>query len=156
MSERPTCKGLRKNGKPCRSTAIGPDGYCPLHGDSPRLDPAELGRKGGVRSGQSRRELGKSVRQRLQEKVEEHAEEIWQAYYGGLTATNAEGEPDARARFQAADALLAQAYGKPLQPTTSESSQTIIVHRPPRDPPHSEEGPHHLKVIKGEAEADSG
>jgi len=81
--------------------------------------------------GIARRELRKTVRERLRELVE-NAEEVWAAYLEALTANTADGAPDYRARYQAASALLAEAYGKPMQPTHEQGGVTFIVERPPR------------------------
>lgn len=62
-----------------------------------------------------RREQGKSVRDRLREKVEEDAELLWDAFEDGLTAVLPNGAPDGRTRFAAAQAVLAEAYGRPPQ-----------------------------------------
>src|SRR5215216_4450265 len=128
-----TCRGRRKDGGACRSTAVREDGYCALHGASSRFDPAELGRRGGIRSGEARRELAKNARQRLREEVEHEHELIWQGYREALEATHADGKPDYRTRVMARDALLAQAYGKPVQPTEERGAPSVLViHRPAR------------------------
>jgi hypothetical protein len=79
------------------------------------LDPVENGRKGGVRSGEVRREQSKSVRERLRERVEEEFELVWAALRDGLEAVGDAGDPDARTRILAAQAVLAEAYGRPPQ-----------------------------------------
>src|SRR5256885_14346335 len=88
-----TCRGTRKDGESCRSTAVGHDGYCALHAASPRLNAAELGRKGGIRSVQVRREQAKSVRDRLRDQVEQEFELVWGAFRDGLEAVDDEGQP---------------------------------------------------------------
>src|SRR5215211_7201147 len=131
-----TCRGRRKDGGACRSTAVREDGYCALHGASPGFDPAELGRRGGIRSGEARRELAKHARQRLREEVEHEHELIWQGYREALEATHPDGSPDFRTRVMARDALLAQAYGKPVQPTEEQGTVApIVVYRPVRNAP---------------------
>ena len=92
----------------------------------PALTPVSRGAKGEC----SRASRG--ARERLRELVEENAEEVWAAYLEALTASTADGLPDYRARYQAASALLAEAYGKPMQPTHEQGGVTFIVERPPR------------------------
>jgi len=120
-----TCRGTTKAGKPCRSTAVGEDGFCSLHAASPRFSPAELGRLGGVKSGEVRRELSTSARERLRRIADEDAE-FWAlvkaAYRDGLQAVTSDGEPDYRTRVQAASAFLSEAYGRPPQAVTAEVS----------------------------------
>jgi hypothetical protein len=65
------CRAAKRNGKPCRSTILLADGFCWVHSSSSPATPAERGRKGGLASGEVRREQGRSVRDRLREKVEE-------------------------------------------------------------------------------------
>jgi len=112
--ERRTCNGVRKDGQPCRATAVADDGFCFAHGSSPEL-LAEVRRKAGVRSGETRREQAKSVRDRLREKVEEEFEKVWQAFADSLEAVTPDGAKDFRARCAAAQAVLIEAYGRPAQ-----------------------------------------
>jgi hypothetical protein len=86
---------------------------------APGRDPAELGRRGGVRSGEARREQGKSVRERLREKVEREVELVWQAFEAGLTSE------DERVRVAAASALLAEAYGRPAQAIVGDPERPV-------------------------------
>ena len=129
---KPVCKGRTKAGEACRSAVLGSDGYCAVHSPSATFDPVATGRQGGKRSGEIRREQAKSVRDRLRDKVEANAETVWAAFFDGLTATNPDGSPDFRARFHAASSLLAEAYGKPVQPTHEQGRTVINVVRPPR------------------------
>jgi hypothetical protein len=101
------CRAAKRNGKPCRSTILLADGFCWVHSSSSPATPAERGRKGGLASGEVRREQGKSVRDRLREKVEEPFELVWSAFEAGLLSE------DERARVAAAVAALDQAYGRP-------------------------------------------
>jgi hypothetical protein len=117
----------KKNGQPCTSTVGLEDGYCAVHRPSAGFDPVATDRKGGIKSGEVRREAGKTVRERLREKVEENVEEIWAAFQGAMNATTADGAADHRARYQAAATVLAEAYGKPLQPTRDEGG-LIFAH----------------------------
>ena len=131
----PTCKGRTRAGSACRSTVLRADGYCGVHSPSTTFDPVETGRQGGKRSGEVRRDQAKSVRDRLRDKVEANAETVWAAFFDGLTATTTDGSPDFRARFHAASSLLAEAYGKPIQPTHEQAGTIINIVRPPRGEP---------------------
>ena len=78
-----------------------------MHSPVRAASPQELGRKGGLASGEARREQGKSVRDRLRERVEEQFDLVWSAFEAGLLSD------DERARVAAAVAALDQAYGRP-------------------------------------------
>jgi hypothetical protein len=78
-----------------------------MHSPARVASPRELGRKGGLASGEVRREQGRSVRDRLREKVEEEFQLVWSAFEAGLLSE------DERARVAAAVAALDQAYGRP-------------------------------------------
>src|SRR4051812_13117291 len=80
------CPGVRKDGAPCGATILLEDGYCLAHSPTQGGDMAEYGRAGGVASGEARRELGRSVRELLRERVEEELELVWSAFHDGLTA----------------------------------------------------------------------
>jgi hypothetical protein len=82
-------------------------------------DPAELGRLGGIRSGEVRREQGKSVREKLREKVEANADKLWSAFEAGLNS-NDPGEKRA-----SAVAVLAEAYGRPPQALIGDPDQPL-------------------------------
>jgi hypothetical protein len=73
----------------------------------PGADPVALGSRGGIASGETRREQGKSVRDRLREKVELEFEAVWAAFEDGMKAE------ETRDRVMAVVSLLAEAYGKP-------------------------------------------
>jgi hypothetical protein len=64
-----------------------------------------MGRKGGIASGITRRERGKSVRQRLAEKLEADADSIYQAFRTAYLAGD----------YKAAEAALNQGFGRPPQ-----------------------------------------
>ena len=89
-----------------------------------------LGVPGG---GIARREQAKSVRDRLRDRVEREFERVWAAYSDGLEAVDSDGSRDFRARSLTASQLLAEAYGKPVQPTENHSGPPIVIVRPPRD-----------------------
>ncbi len=67
--------------------------------------------------GSARRERAKTARDLLCERAEREMERVWPVFDEGLEAVNRDGDPDFRARVQAAAELLAQAHGKPVQPT---------------------------------------
>ncbi len=95
------CSALTKAGKPCRSTSVGEDGLCAYHGGRTRLDSVEAGKK----SGEKRREMAKSLRQRLADAVEAEAETLIKAYLKGAR----DGD------WRAADALITRVHGKPKE-----------------------------------------
>jgi len=115
----PTCLGARRDGQPCQSQILLEDGFCPAHSPTRAADMAELGGRGGIASGEARREQGKSVRDRLREKVEENVDAIWDAFENGLTSD------DDRTRLAAAVAVLAEAYGKTPQAIVGDVDQPI-------------------------------
>lgn len=86
---------------------------------SPERDPVETGRRGGIRSGEVRREQAKTVRQRLREQVEAEFGRVWQAFEAGLDSD------DAREKLAAAVALLAEAYGKPATTIAGDVAQPV-------------------------------
>jgi len=71
------------------------------------------------RSAEVRREQAKTVRGRLREKVEENVEEIWDAFNAGLKSE------DERVRLVAAQAVLAEAYGRPAQAIVGDPDQPV-------------------------------
>lgn len=120
------CAGTRKrDGAPCQSRIVGADGFCSLHSPTRKVDPVELGRRGGLESGETRREQAKSVRDRLRERVEEQVELVWSAFLDGLQATTEDGAADVRTRVGAAQALLAEAYGRPPQAIVGDPEKPV-------------------------------
>jgi hypothetical protein len=128
-ARRSICKGQTKAGNACRSTLVGPDGYCTVHSPSKAFDPIETGRRGGRRSGIVRSGQAKSVRERIAERLEAEADKIAKVYLDAMQATDADGVPEHRVRLMGADSGLAQAYGKPT--THVEQSGVVIVVRHP-------------------------
>jgi hypothetical protein len=122
---RRTCQGTRKNGDPCRSTLVLDDGYCSAHSPATKVEMAELGRRGGKRSGEVRQEQAKSIRDRLREQVEQEFELVWQAFRDGLEAVDDAGQPDVRVRVVSAQALLAESYGRPPQAIVGDSDKPV-------------------------------
>lgn len=125
-----TCQGTTKAGNECQSTLVGSDGYCIVHSPTKRFDPVVTGRAGGLKSGETRRALAKSARERLRE-LAENDDAMWRkvkaAYEDGLEALGPDGMPDFRGRVQAADAFLAQAYGKPVQTIAGDHGINIVI-----------------------------
>lgn len=115
------CPGTTKLGERCRVPPhlLGEDGYCNRHAPDRAIDPAELGRRGGLASGEVRREQSKSIRDRLREKVEEQFELVWSAFEAGLLSD------DERARVIAAVQVLDQAYGKTPQAIIGDPDQPV-------------------------------
>ena len=109
---RATCRGRRKDGGACRSTAVHADGQWVASRRFGTVTPAELGRRSGIRSGEARRELAKTPREFLRHSAQEDAERIRAALREGLEAVTRDGLPDVRARLHAVDAYLNQAFGK--------------------------------------------
>jgi LmbE family N-acetylglucosaminyl deacetylase len=56
----------------------------------------------------------------MRDRIEEEFEVFWHAFRSVVEATDGDGDPDHRARYQAAVAAFAEAFGKPLQPTRDE------------------------------------
>src|SRR5262245_17705838 len=56
------CQGVNRAGEPCSSTAVGDDGWCPLH--RPGADPRAMGARGGRARGKQAAELEQSDRER--------------------------------------------------------------------------------------------
>lgn len=83
-----------------------------------------MGRVGGKRSVETRRERGKSVRERIAERVEAEFEKFWTAFDGAVVATT-DGAPDHRVRLEAARSALAEAYGRPPQAIVGDSDKPV-------------------------------
>lgn len=114
-----TCAGVTTKGDACRSRAVGTDGFCNMHSPTRKVDPVEMGRRGGKRSGEIRLEQGRSVRDRIREKVEAEAERIWLAFDAGLRSD------DERVRVGTAQAALAEAYGRPAQAIVGDPDKPV-------------------------------
>jgi hypothetical protein len=99
------CQAKNRAGAPCRSPVVDDSGYCPVH--SGRLDMRELGRAGGLASAEVRLQRAKHVRERLQQRVERHFEQVWDVFERALVSE------DERVQLRAAMGLLAEAYGNP-------------------------------------------
>ena len=90
----------------------------------------ESRRKGALVAAERRRELGKTVRQRLAEIAEDEAERIAAVYLEAMEAADEGGNPDHRARVRAADCFLAQAFGRPplsIEVEKQSEEEVIII-----------------------------
>jgi hypothetical protein len=121
-----SCHAARKrDGAPCRSRVVLEDGFCPAHSPTRGLEMAELGRAGGLASVEARRELGKTVRERLRDRVEAEADKIWRVYRDAFDAEGGDGDPDHRARLASVEGVLAQAYGRRPQAIVGDDGQPL-------------------------------
>jgi hypothetical protein len=126
---KPSCDGITKAGKPCRSPAVGPNGYCAVHDPNSPHDFAEIGRRGGRKSANAKRarhdlQAGRPVTELLRETFE--SDEAWlaaavDAYRAGVS----EGKP--MDRVSVTNDLLARLYGKPQQLIQTKTETTINV-----------------------------
>jgi hypothetical protein len=119
------CPGVTRSGKSCRSTILLDDGRCVVHSTLSLETPIERGQRGGLASGEVRREQAKSVRDRLREKVETEAEEVWRVYRDAFDAQTGQGEADHRARLASVEGVLAQACGRPAQTIVGDGEQPM-------------------------------
>jgi hypothetical protein len=119
------CPAVKRNGETCRSPILLNDGRCWVHSTAASGSPAERGQKGGLASGEVRREQARSVRDRLRERVEAEAEEIWRVYREAFDAAVGDGDPDHRARLASVEGVLAQAYGRPPQSIVGDSDEPV-------------------------------
>jgi hypothetical protein len=112
------CKAMNRAGAPCRSAVLVDGGeYCAMH--SGKVDPVELGRKGGLASMAARRERAKHARERLQLEVEKRFDEVAGALFGALSSD------DERLRVRAALGLLAEAYGNPATAIIGDGDKPV-------------------------------
>ena len=119
------CPAVRRDGEPCRSKILLEDGFCSAHSGLAAATPAERGRRGGLVSGEVRREQAKSVRDRLRERLEAEADEIWRVYRDAFDATDGDGDVDHRARLASVEGVLAQAYGRPATTIVGEDDRPL-------------------------------
>ena len=111
-----TCAGRRRDGERCTSRILLEDGFCISH--SPAVEQtalAEQKREAGIASGEARRELGKTVRQRFAERLEADADEIYDTFRSAWR----EGD------WRAADAAISQALGRPPQAIVGDDTQPV-------------------------------
>jgi hypothetical protein len=122
------CQGITRAGEPCRTNIVGDDGWCVVHRPSSTYDPTVTGRAGGIASGEVRRALANTARERLRRLADED-QEFWErlkaAYKDGLDAVDPDGKPDFRARVMTAGAFLAEAYGKPAQALIGDGEKPL-------------------------------
>lgn len=122
------CQGTTKAGKPCKAAPLKDGAYCCAH-DRTRSDDDRFGSPAwSSRAGASPKPHVPKLIEALAAKVEEHAEQLVQAYIDALAADrgvvvgfgeNAELElvPDYAMRVRAADAIYDRLLGKPRQQT---------------------------------------
>lgn len=123
------CAGIRKDGEKCQSRVVEANGFCRNHNpERSREELVAIARRAGVQSVAVRREQAKSVRDRIREQVEEDFERIYAAFADALEAVTPEGSADFRARCQAAQAVLAEAYGKPAQAIIGDPDAPLSFH----------------------------
>jgi hypothetical protein len=111
------CQAKNRAGRPCRSPVVGHDGLCVVH--SGRVDMREVGRAGGIASAEARLHRAKHVRERLQQRVEAHFEEVWAVFERALKS-----ESEA-VQLKAAMGLLAEAYGNPATALIGDSDKPL-------------------------------
>src|SRR4051812_13560894 len=103
------CRGATKAGEPCRSTSVGPSGYCAYHDGKTRLGTADGARVAAQKSAEVRKakaeERKKTLKDLLAEKLEAHADEI----VGCFLENVREGD------WRAADAFVTRVYGRPQE-----------------------------------------
>jgi hypothetical protein len=120
------CAGITKSGAACESFARPGSEHCYFH--SGEVDPAAVGRAGGVASAERR-----SVRERFREDAERRYSQLFESLSEAINAEvtrwgdcpNCKHRvpvtfPDIRARTQAIQLLLDQGYGKPPQTIVEE------------------------------------
>ena len=119
------CAGVNRQGEPCKSRILLEDGFCPAHSTLASTTQAELGRRGGISSGEIRREQARSIRDRLREKLEAEADQVWRVYRDAFDASGGDGDPDHRARLASVEGVLSQAYGRPPQSIVGDGEQPV-------------------------------
>jgi hypothetical protein len=111
------CQANNRAGRPCRSPVVGDDGLCVVH--SGRLDMREIGRAGGIASAEVRLRRAKHVRERLQQRVEAHFDDVWAVFERALKSENE------AVQLKAAMGLLAEAYGNPATALIGDSDKPL-------------------------------
>lgn len=71
--------------------------------------------------------MAKTVRQRIAERLEAEADELWRVFREAFDATQDDGAPDHRARLAAAEGALAQAFGRPAQEIIGDPDQPVAI-----------------------------
>lgn len=112
-TEKPRCSGVRTNGEPCRSTALGQDGRCSVHNGSVPFGDSEFARQAGLKSGEKRREKAeeraKSLRDRLAAELEKDAEKIVAVYRRCIDSGSDE------LALRASEAWQTRVFGRPKE-----------------------------------------
>ena len=130
-SQRPTCRGTRKDGSPCGSFATSDSGYCVAH--SGRLDMAEIGRRGGqarettlrkeVRADDELREVGPAGARRRPQREEERQQVVRSMLRARCSRIGQRRRPTSRASTTATS--VTTLYGRPV--TTSLDVLSLAV-----------------------------
>jgi len=79
----------------------------------------EVGRAGGIASAEVRLRRAKHVRERLQQKVERHFEDVWAVFERALKSENE------AVQLKVAMGLLAEAYGNPATALIGDSDKPL-------------------------------
>lgn len=133
---RKTCTELKKDGTPCRGTAI-EDGKCIAHRSAAaHFDDPEAARAAAKRSAEVRRQKG--ALRRIEEYLADNPDRVIAPLLEALQATkhvvvgngpsaHVEEVPDIPTRLKAAAELMDRGYGKPRQRTelTGADGQAI-------------------------------
>jgi len=116
------CRAVNKRGKPCAAPALKDAELCLAHAGRTKLDA----RKAAQKSAEVRRQRAivrsESLRDKLARKLEEHADEVVNAY---LRAIRSDDEAVA---YRAAEAWLSRVYGRP-----KETIETSVATPDPLD-----------------------
>lgn len=97
---RDTCRGTRDDGEPCGSPVVGPDGFCPAHGEDGSEKMRKIGRKGAQATARKlqRGGLGEDELPPLESHA---AAETWCDAVGRAAVTGRIGHNEARAALRA-------------------------------------------------------
>jgi hypothetical protein len=103
------CGARNKRGDPCAAPALKGAELCLAHSGQTRLDSA----KGAQRSAEVRRAKAEArretLRDKLARKLEEHADEVVDAYLAGIRSD------DPNRAYRAADAWISRVHGRPKE-----------------------------------------
>lgn len=119
-----SCAGINRAGEPCGSPIVGPQGFCGAHGGQ---DMRAIGSTGGTRSGEARRLRAMSAERLLAERIAADVDLTYRAYRAAID----------KGDWDAAEATLAQAFGRPVADMVDDSNrrgyQRELLERPQRD-----------------------
>jgi hypothetical protein len=106
---RSSCCATTKQGERCRAPALRDGHLCLAHSGKTKLDS----RKGAAKSAEVRKqralERKENLRDKLARRLEEHADEVFDAYLRGIRSRNE------AVAFRAAETLVQRVYGKPVE-----------------------------------------